>query len=375
MRPAVLAFIALAACKSHEPKKAPAPNDVVVVKPGTAPLREVRYAVAKGAHTTIGLATDWKATAGEISNVLPTIVTTFEITCEDVGSDGAMHLRATVTEASAHEKAESGIAPASLAPLLDPLKGSVIRVTLQPDGRVSTPTFEAPPPPAAGSGSGAGSAAGSGSATGSGSAAGSGSASEATGSGSAAGSGSATAGRVSATGRGLTGRSGSAIAAGSSAGSGSAVGAGSAESAPTTGTGVGSGALAEQLTTLAASFQQLAIPLPTAPIGVGAEWKTTRTITQGGLVLTSTTTLDVTSLDATTIGFTLTSEIKGADQTVTQSGIAVDLKDVGGSATGKGTIDLAKGVTTGELHFDLHSQMTAAGSSTPMRAQTDIVIH
>jgi len=291
MRALLIAALALVACKSNEPARSAQPTDVVVVKPGSAPQRAVRYAVPKGAHTTVELATDWKATAGEIANVLPTIVTTFDITCDDVDKDGGMHLHARVTDAGAHEKSDSGINPASLTPMLEPLKGYVLHVTLQPDGRVSPATFEAPP-----------------------------------------------------------------------AGSGSSLAEGSA-------------AIAEQLTSLAASVQQLAIPLPTAPIGIGAEWKTTRTIDQGGMKLTSTTTLDVTSLDATTIGFTLTSDIKGADQTVTQSGIAVELKDVGGSATGKGTIDLAKGVTTGELHFDLHSQMTAAGSSTPMRAQTDITIH
>ncbi len=289
MKAAPLALLALVACKTNEPAKGPPPTDVIVVKPGAAPQKAVRYAVAKGAHTTVELATDWKVTAGDIGNVLPTIVTSFDVTCEDVDKDGGMHLRARVIDASAHEKAESGINPASLATVLDPLKDYALRVTLQPDGRVSPPAFEAPP---AGSGSGEGSA-----------------------------------------------------------------------------------AIAEQLNALAASFQQLAIPLPTAPIGVGAQWKTTRTIEQGGMRLTSTTTLDVTSLDAQAIGFTLASDIKGADQTVTQSGIAVELKDVGGSATGKGTIDLAKGVTTGELHFDLHSQMTAAGSSTPMRAQTDITMH
>ena len=291
MKAVLFAVLAVAACKTHEPAKAPAATDVVVVKPGGAPQRAVRYAVAKGAHTTIGIATDFKVTAGQIANTLPTITTTFEVTCEDVDKDGGMHLRARVIDAAAQEKADSGINPKSLAPMLEPLKGYVMRVTLQPDGRVSPPAFESP---GAGSGSGA---------------------------------------------------------------------------------GEGSAAVAEQLTALAASFQQLAIPLPTPAIGVGAEWKTTRTIEQGGLALTSTTTLDVTSLDATTLGFTLASTIKGADQTVTQAGIAVELKDVAGSATGKGTIDLIKGVTTGELHFDLHAQMTAAGSSTPMRAQTDITIH
>jgi hypothetical protein len=86
------------------------------------------------------------------------------------------------------------------------------------------------------------------------------------------------------------------------------------------------------------------------------------------------TTVDVTSIDAATVGFTLGSEVHGADQTVMQNGIAVELKDVTGTAQGKGTIDLAKGVTTGELHFDLRSQMSTAGSATPMRLQSDITI-
>lgn len=130
----------------------------------------------------------------------------------------------------------------------------------------------------------------------------------------------------------------------------------------------------EQMKALAASFQQLAMSLPTAPVGVGAKWRTSRKLQQNGLALTTVTTVDVTSLDATTVGYTLTSEVHGADQTVTQSGMSVDMKDVSGTAQGKGTIDLAKGVTTGELHFDLHSQMSAAGSATPMRVQSDLTI-
>ena len=280
----------LVACKSKEPPKPPAQTDLVVVKPGTAPLRAIRYAVAKGTHTTVELATDWRVTAGEIGSVMPTIMTTFDVACEDVTPDGSMKLRAKVLDATAHERADSAVAPAAIATVLEPLKGTTFTITLSPDGHVSAPTFETAPD---GSGS-----------------------------------------------------------------SGSA-----------------SAALTEQLQALGASFQQLAMPLPTAPIGVGAEWKTTRNIQQNGMALTSVTTLDVTSLDAATVGFTLASEIHGGDQTVTQAGMAVELKDVGGSATGKGTIDLAKGTTTGELHFDLRSQMTAAGSSTAMRAQTDIVIH
>jgi hypothetical protein len=134
-------------------------------------------------------------------------------------------------------------------------------------------------------------------------------------------------------------------------------------------------AVDQQAKALAASFQELAMSLPTAPVGTGAKWRTSRKIEQNGMALTAVTTVDVTSVDATTVGFTLSSEVHGADQTVTQNGIAVELADVGGTAQGKGTIDLARGVTTGELHFDLHSQMSAAGSATPMRVQSDITVH
>ena len=88
----------------------------------------------------------------------------------------------------------------------------------------------------------------------------------------------------------------------------------------------GSAALTEQLQALAASFQQLAMPLPTAPIGVGAEWRTSRKIQQNGMQLTSVTTLDVTSLDAGDGRLHAGSEIHGANQTVTQAGMAVDAR-------------------------------------------------
>jgi len=282
MRYLVLAAV-LVGCKSHEPPPAPPPTDVVVVAPGTPPQRALRYAVAKGTKTTIELSVDWKVTAGEITSALPTIVTTLDIACDDVAADGTMKLHAKVLDASAHERADSQVAPASIASLLEPLKGTTLTLTLAPDGRVAPPTVDQ-------------------------------------------------------------------------------------------GTKPLSPAVTEQLQALAASFQQLAMSLPTAPVGVGAKWRTSRKIQQNGLALTTVTTVDITGLDATTAAFTLGSEVHGADQTVTQNGVAVDVKDVTGTAQGKGTIDLAKGVTTGELHFDLRSQMTSSGQTTPMRVHSDVTI-
>lgn len=280
-------YLALAAlivgCKTNQAPPAPPATDVVVVAPGAAPQRALRYAVAKGTKTTIELSIDWKVTAGEIASTLPTIVTTLELSCDDVGKDGSMKLHAKVVDATAHERADSQVAPASIASLLEPLKGVSMALTLAPDGRISQPTTEAGAKPL-------------------------------------------------------------------------------------------SPAVDEQMKALGTSFQQLAMSLPTPPVGNGAKWRTSRKIQQNGMALTTVTTVDVTSLDATTVGYTLTSEVHGADQTVMQNGIAVELKDLAGTASGKGTLNLTTGVTTGEMHFDLHSQMSTAGSATPMRLQSDITV-
>jgi hypothetical protein len=280
----LLVVAALAACKTNEAPPTPAPTDVVVLAPGAAPQKPVRYAVPRGTTSTVELATDWKVTAGEMATVLPTIVTTFEVACDDVAPNGTMKLHAKVVDATARERADSKVNPASIASELEPLKGTSLAMSLAPDGRAAQAAVEPGPKP-------------------------------------------------------LTPQ------------------------------------VTEQLNAVAASFSQLAMALPTAPIGPGAKWKTSRKITQGGLALTTDTTVDVTAIDANGITFTLASEIHGADQTVTQNGMTVEMKGVNGTATGKGTIELTKGIMTGELHFDLKSQMTAAGSATPMQVQTDVTIH
>lgn len=275
--------VILVACKTNQAPPPPAPTDVAVLAPGAAPRAVVRYAVPRGATSTIELATDWTVTAGEMTSTLPTIVTSFEIACDDVAPDGTMKLHAKVVDAAAHGRADSKIDPASIASELEPLRGMVLAMSLAPDGRAARATVEA-------------------------------------------------------------------------------------------GAKAPSPQVTEQLNALAASVSQLAMSLPTAPIGVGARWRTSRTITQGGLALTAVTTVDVTSLDASGVGFTLSSQIHGADQTITQNGLSVEMKDVHGTATGKGTIALTKGLMTGALHFDLTSQMSASGSTTPMHVVTDLTI-
>jgi hypothetical protein len=138
----LLVAVVLAACKTNEAPPPPKPTDVVVVAPGAAPQTAVRYAVAKGTKSTVELATDWKVTAGEMATALPTIVTTFEVACDEVAPDGMMKLHAKVLDASAHERADSQVNPASIASELEPLKGTTLAMSLAPDGRAAQATVE-----------------------------------------------------------------------------------------------------------------------------------------------------------------------------------------------------------------------------------------
>ena len=87
---------------------------------------------AEGHDVEIELATDWKVTAGEMATTLPTIVTTFEVACDDVAPDGTMKLHAKVLDASAHERPDSQVNPASIASELEPLKGTTLAMNLAP---------------------------------------------------------------------------------------------------------------------------------------------------------------------------------------------------------------------------------------------------
>lgn len=123
-----------------------------------------------------------------------------------------------------------------------------------------------------------------------------------------------------------------------------------------------------QLAALVFRYQQLAMPLPTAAVGIGAKWRSARAFTpdNNALKLTSVTTIDVTGIAGSTFSFAMTSEVHGADQTVAMDGTSIDVKGVTGTSTGHGTVDLTKLVMIGTLSAELHMDMTASGERTPM---------
>jgi hypothetical protein len=124
-----------------------------------------------------------------------------------------------------------------------------------------------------------------------------------------------------------------------------------------------------QLAALASSFDNLMMPLPDDPVGTGAVWRTSRPIEQNAMKLTAVNSIQLTAIDDDRISYDIDTQIHGEDQSISQAGMTVDIKDIVGTGAGHGTIDLRSLAVTSELTTELRSEMQATGerSATPMR--------
>jgi len=124
--------------------------------------------------------------------------------------------------------------------------------------------------------------------------------------------------------------------------------------------------VAASATSLTESFEHIAMPLPAAPVGVGAKWTTTRELDNNGMHSTATNTVELTSLDGDKVGFTVTTAIAGPDQTVMQQNVPIDVSGLTGSGGGSGSIDLTHFTTTYSLGAKLHADMAAQGQKSSL---------
>jgi hypothetical protein len=124
-----------------------------------------------------------------------------------------------------------------------------------------------------------------------------------------------------------------------------------------------------QLAALTASFDQLMMPLPDEPVGVGAVWRSSKPLEQNGLKMIAVNSIALTAIDGNKLSFEIDTQVHGDDQTINQDGLTVDIKDVTGTGTGKGSIDLDTLALTSELATEFRSAMQAGGegSATPMK--------
>ena len=75
------------------------------------------------------------------------------------------------------------------------------------------------------------------------------------------------------------------------------------------------------LTTVQDQFQDLSVPLPTEAVGVGARWRSTRTLVSSGVNVTQETTYTLTSLSDTEMGYTSVVTQTAQDQDMTLAGL------------------------------------------------------
>ena len=128
-----------------------------------------------------------------------------------------------------------------------------------------------------------------------------------------------------------------------------------------------SGPMQEQVATLVQLGEQIAMPLPDQPIGVGARWKHRRTIKQNQLALLSVTTVDVTAIDGNRITFTSNADLSGDDQTITRDGQSAQVANIRGNASQQGTLDLGTATLTGEMRASLVFEMNVDNQRRPTR--------
>lgn len=131
-------------------------------------------------------------------------------------------------------------------------------------------------------------------------------------------------------------------------------------------TGAATGDMQAQLAQMTRAIEQVAMRLPVVPVGVGAEWSAKRTVTQNGIEMTTVTTTKLIAIDGDQITFSSQTTLSAPNQKLTQQGMSMDVKDVGGGGTGKGVIDLSTMAMRGELTSEFRGRIEGGGQATPM---------
>jgi hypothetical protein len=130
-----------------------------------------------------------------------------------------------------------------------------------------------------------------------------------------------------------------------------------------------------QLAALTASFDQLMMPLPDEPVGVGAVWRNSKPLEQNGVKMIAVNSIALTAIDGDKLSFEIDTQVHGDDQTLQQGDLSVEMKDVTGTGHGKGSIDLKSLALTSELATEFRSTMQATGEAAPTPMKMVIVTH
>jgi hypothetical protein len=112
--------------------------------------------------------------------------------------------------------------------------------------------------------------------------------------------------------------------------------------------------------------QDLAMPLPHVPVGVGAVWRAMRDIDANGFHMVATVLFELTGMSDDRIELAQTTMLLGRDQTIPLQDLEVDVTDLRGSSTGRASVDLRSLRYSGTVSSRIHSEMTAQGVAAPI---------
>lgn len=102
---------------------------------------------------------------------------------------------------------------------------------------------------------------------------------------------------------------------------------------------------------------EIAMPLPDVAVGVGAKWRHHKSLVIESVAMEMVTEIEITAIDGPRISFALRATVTGRPQTVELEGTRIEISNVRGGGDGKGVLDLARMIVTGdqklEFGFDL----------------------
>jgi hypothetical protein len=125
----------------------------------------------------------------------------------------------------------------------------------------------------------------------------------------------------------------------------------------------------QQVASLLTSFESTVMPLPETPVGAGAVWRSSRAIAQNSIHMTAVNTVTLVRIQGDVVDYTLETDVHGDDQSIKQDDLEVAIKDIVGTGTGRGTLDLGKLSVTSELQAMLHTEMSATGDAEPTKLE------
>ena len=135
MKVIATAFLVAASCGGKDAPPPPPPlTGLAIVDTGLEPRALLHYQAPKGTRTPLRVTADIAMGDGASKVPWPTVITSYEVSAEDVLADGTIKVRYTVTRAEAKDREAAVLTAEQMTVPLQLLVGTAITGTLTPAG-------------------------------------------------------------------------------------------------------------------------------------------------------------------------------------------------------------------------------------------------